>query len=49
MEWWAHALWQRHGLRMEDFCNMTRAQRLFYIASEIRAGEERQDTSPAGS
>lgn len=30
----AHVLWQRHGLRPEEFDRMSRRQKLFYIASE---------------
>jgi len=34
-EWrWAHVLWQRHNLRMEDFSAMPRNVQLAYIASE---------------
>ena len=32
--YWAHVLWQRHGLRPEEFDRMSRRQKLFYIASE---------------
>lgn len=32
--YWAHVLWQRHGLRIEDYEKMTEAQKAFYIASE---------------
>ena len=31
---WAHILWQRHDLRMEDFADMPREVQLAYIASE---------------
>lgn len=31
---WAHILWQRHNLRMEDFAIMPREIQLAYIASE---------------
>ena len=35
-EWrWAHILWQRHGLRMEEFDKMPDRTKLFYIASEM--------------
>lgn len=34
-EWqWAHLLWQRRGLRMEEFATMDRNIQLAYIASE---------------
>lgn len=34
-EWvWAHVLWQRKGLRMEEFADMPRNVQLAYIASE---------------
>lgn len=31
---YAHILWQRHGLRMEEFAEMPRNLQLAYIASE---------------
>lgn len=31
---WAHLLWQRHGLRMEEYAEMPRSIQLAYIASE---------------
>lgn len=31
---WAHLLWQRKGLRMEDFVSMEPNVQLAYIASE---------------
>lgn len=31
---YAHILWQRHGLRMEEFAEMPRSIQLAYIASE---------------
>lgn len=31
---WAHILWQRHHLRMEEFADMPRNVQLAYIASE---------------
>ena len=31
---YAHILWQRHGLRMEEFAEMPRNVQLAYIASE---------------
>lgn len=36
---WAHILWQKRGLRMEDFAEMPREVRLAYIASEKLAQE----------
>lgn len=34
-EWqYAHILWQRHGLRMEEFAEMPHNVRMAYIASE---------------
>lgn len=40
---WAHILWQKRGLRMEDFFAMSEPCRLVYIASEILAGKEPQN------
>lgn len=40
MEYWAHILWQRHNLRMEDFDAMPRKRKLFYIASELTEGSD---------
>lgn len=41
-EWqWAHILWQRHNLRMEEWANMPREVQLAYIASE-----QLEDTHP---
>lgn len=37
--YWAHILWQRHGLRMEEFDAMPKKTKLFYIASEQYEGE----------
>jgi len=37
--YWAHVLFQRHNLRIEDFLNMPYRQRLAYIASEILESE----------
>lgn len=31
---WAHILWQRHHLRMEEYAEMPRNVQLAYIASE---------------
>lgn len=49
MEHWAHVLWQRHGLRMEEFEKMPRRTKLFYIASELCENEDpcRIETWPA--
>jgi hypothetical protein len=34
-EWyWAHVLWQKHGLRFEEFAEMPRKVQLAYIASQ---------------
>lgn len=34
-EWqWGHILWQRKGLRLEEFAEMPRTVQLAYIASE---------------
>lgn len=39
-EWqWAHILWQKRGLRMEEFAEMPHNVRLAYIASEQLAQE----------
>ena len=48
--YWAHVLWQRHGLRMEDFAVMPRTRQLFYIASELIESEDpcRLDTRQKG-
>ena len=40
----AHILWQRHGLRMEEYAEMPRNVQLAYIASEMLEQE-----LPAGS
>ena len=40
-EWmWAHILWQKKGLRMEEYATMERNVRLAYIASEELAMEK---------
>ena len=36
---WAHLLWQRRGLRLEEFSEMPRNVQLAYIASEQLAME----------
>ncbi len=36
---WAHVLWQKKGLRMEEYATMERNVRLAYIASEELAIE----------
>lgn len=44
-DWYmAHILWQRHGLRMEEYAAMPRHIQLAYIASE-----EREYESPISS
>ena len=40
---WAHILWQRRGLRMEEFFRMSETCRLVYIASEILANDQPQN------
>lgn len=42
---WAHILWQRRGLRFEDFFRMSETCRLVYIASEILAAKRPQNTA----
>lgn len=39
---WAHVLWQCHGLRMEEFYNMSPELRSLYIASETVIAEDRK-------
>lgn len=40
LDWqYAHILWQKRGLRMEEFAEMPRNVQLAYIASEMLAGE----------
>lgn len=41
-------LWQRHGLRPEEFEAMPRTMQLFYIASELQEEDApvRRDTLP---
>ena len=35
IDWmWAHLLWQKRGIRMEEFADMPRNIQLAYIASE---------------
>ena len=41
---WAHILWQRHHLRMEEFADMPRTVQLAYIASE-----QLEDKNPLNS
>lgn len=36
---YAHILWQKRGLRMEEFADMPRNVQLAYIASEMLASE----------
>ncbi len=39
-EWmWAHLLWQKRGIRFEDYVSMNRNTRLMYIASELLSRE----------
>lgn len=40
----AHVLWQKHGLRMEEFERMPKLRRLCYIASELLAAEEYEES-----
>ncbi len=42
---WAHVLWQRRGLRMEEFMAMSFELKCVYIASELMAGKEPQNTT----
>lgn len=41
---WAHVLWQRRGLRMEEFMKMSRELKCVYVASELVAGKDPQST-----
>ena len=36
---WAHRLWQKRGIRMEEYAEMDRNMQLAYIASELLAEE----------
>lgn len=40
---WAHILWQRRGLRMEEYFRMSETLRLVYIASELLAADQPQN------
>jgi hypothetical protein len=40
---WAHILWQRRGLRMEEFFSMSESCQLVYIASEVLAATQPQN------
>lgn len=40
---WAHILWQRRGLRMEEFLRMSQECQFVYIASELLAAEQPQN------
>ncbi len=40
---WAHILWQRRGLRMEEFMAMSDELKLLYVASELLANEQPQN------
>lgn len=42
---YAHILWQRHNLRMEEFAEMPRNVQLAYIASEQLEGEHPLEAS----
>ena len=37
---WAHILWQKHNLPMEEFLDFPRKKKLAYIASEILENED---------
>lgn len=37
---WAHILWQRRGLRMEEFMSMSDDLKLVYVASELLANQQ---------
>ena len=40
-EWrWAHIMWQRHNMRMEEFAFLPRDVQIAYIASELLENEE---------
>lgn len=41
---WAHILWQRRGIRLEEFADMPRNLQLAYIASEQLANERPQSS-----
>ena len=40
---WAHILWQRRGLRMEEFLRMSQECQMVYIASELLAADQPQN------
>lgn len=42
---WAHVLWQRRGLRMEEFMAMSLELKCVYIASELLAHKMPQNTT----
>lgn len=44
---WAHVLWQRRGLRIEDFMAMSFGLKCVYVASELLAAKEPQNTLDA--
>jgi hypothetical protein len=46
MDWWAHVMWQRHGISIEVFLDWSKRKRLAYIASELIEDENpvRRDT-----
>lgn len=44
---WAHMLWQRRGLRIEEFMAMSFGLKCVYVASELLEGKEPQNTLDA--
>lgn len=42
---WAHILWQKRGIRLEEYAEMPMSVRLAYIASEELASEHPLDAS----
>ena len=44
---WAHVLWQRRGLRMEEFMAMSMELKCVYVASELVADREPVNTTDA--
>lgn len=44
---WAHVLWQRRGLRIEEFMNMSFGLKCVYVASELLASKDPQNTLDA--
>lgn len=37
---WAHLMWQKHGMRFQEFFGMEESERLIYIASELLTWEK---------